>query len=409
MFHQLLFIHLYRPFLKYTKSTSPLPQHVSPRRICTQAASAISKLLRIYKRTYGLRQICNIAVYIVHSACTIHLLNLPDKNAKRDLVHGLRNLEEIAEGWLCARRTLRILDITASKWRIELPEEAVAVFERAYAKWGSWGAWDHGSSPATSEESPTIGKSTISSTAYAGHSRERDFSTSIEHRQHRQQQQYESQPPATSVPFASTAPAFQQPLFSNVSHLYSAGPDRRSFSSYAQQPPQASLPEQSYVRPESGIVFPQSAALQQSQQQDMWSAGQDLPCNNSNSSNSPATVTGTPPMPIFNGIAGNTMEESQEWLLQDQSALALGLENWGEGWAGNHFGMGIDMVSPSQPQHTTSASMPPPSGRTTANLQQIPGGTWNDQDWVRFHTTLTSNIDCMMYKDLFSFFEHDIE
>ena len=98
MFFQLLFIHLFRPFLKYTQSTSPLPQSVSPRKLCTQAAAMISKLMRLYKRSHGLRQICNIAVYIVHSACTIHLLNLPDKNARRDIVHGVKHLEEIAEG-----------------------------------------------------------------------------------------------------------------------------------------------------------------------------------------------------------------------------------------------------------------------------------------------------------------------
>src|ERR1700745_775634 len=102
MFNQLLLIHLYRPFLKYTKTHPPLPSHVSPRKICIQAASAISKLMRMYKRTYGLKQICNIVVYIAHTACTIHLLNLPEKNAQRDVIHGLRNLEEMAECWLCA-------------------------------------------------------------------------------------------------------------------------------------------------------------------------------------------------------------------------------------------------------------------------------------------------------------------
>ena len=76
MFFQLLFIHLFRPFLKYTQETSPLPHTVSPRKLCSQAAQSISKLARLYKRSYGLRQICNIAVYILHAACTIHLLNL---------------------------------------------------------------------------------------------------------------------------------------------------------------------------------------------------------------------------------------------------------------------------------------------------------------------------------------------
>ena len=93
--------------------------------------------MRIYKSTYGLKQICNIVVYIDQTACTIHLLNLPEKNAQRDIIHGLKNLEEMAEGWLCARRTLRILDISATKWQVELSFEASALFERTHAKWGS--------------------------------------------------------------------------------------------------------------------------------------------------------------------------------------------------------------------------------------------------------------------------------
>jgi hypothetical protein len=138
MFFQLLYIHLFRPFLKYNPDNSPLPAHVSPRKLCTQAATMISKLLRLYKRSHGLRQICNICVYIAHSACTIHLLNLPDKNAKRDIIHGVKHLEEIAEGWLCARRTLGILSVLAKRWQISLPEEAEVVLTRTDAKFGPW-------------------------------------------------------------------------------------------------------------------------------------------------------------------------------------------------------------------------------------------------------------------------------
>lgn len=134
MFFQLLFIHLFRPFLKYKQATSPLPSHISPRKFLTHAASMISKLLRLYKRTHGLRQICNITVYISHSACTVHLLNLPDKNAARDLVHGLKHLEEIGESWLCARRTLGIIRTVAGRWKIELPEEANKTLQRAQEK-----------------------------------------------------------------------------------------------------------------------------------------------------------------------------------------------------------------------------------------------------------------------------------
>lgn len=138
MFFQLLFIHLFRPFLRYKPPATPLPAHVSPRKLCTQAAGMISKLVRLYKRTHGLRQIVNIAVYILHSACTIHLLNLPEKNAERDIVHGIKHLEEIAESWLCARKTLEILHAVGRRWNIEMPKEAEKVFARAEAKFGHY-------------------------------------------------------------------------------------------------------------------------------------------------------------------------------------------------------------------------------------------------------------------------------
>ncbi len=142
MFFHLQYIHLFRPFLKYAPASSQLPSHVSPRRICTASASAISKLMRLYKKTYNLRQICNIAVYMVHSACTIHMLNLPDKVAKRDIIHGVKHLEEIAEDWLCARRTLCIISVLARKWNVELPEEASAVLQKSDEKYGTFSTSD---------------------------------------------------------------------------------------------------------------------------------------------------------------------------------------------------------------------------------------------------------------------------
>lgn len=171
MFFHLQYIHLFRPFLKYSPATSPLPPHVSPRRMCTANAGAISKLMRLYKKLYNLRQICNIAVYMLHSACTIHILNLPEKTAKRDIIHGVKHLEEIAEDWLCGRRTLSIISVLARKWNVELPEEASHVLQRTDEKWGTFKTSDvpsprshraispsssaaHGVSPKV-EQSPT--------------------------------------------------------------------------------------------------------------------------------------------------------------------------------------------------------------------------------------------------------------
>ncbi|KAG6263126.1 Nitrogen assimilation transcription factor nit-4 [Claviceps purpurea] len=149
MFFHLQYIHLFRPFLKYTPAASPLPAHVSPRRLCTAHAGAISKLMRLYKKMYGLRQICNIAVYMVHSACTIHLLNLPGKSARRDIIHGVKHLEEMADDWPCARRTLAILSVLARKWDCDLPEDAAYVLRGANEKYGLYSTSDV-PSPASS-------------------------------------------------------------------------------------------------------------------------------------------------------------------------------------------------------------------------------------------------------------------
>lgn len=88
------------------------------------------------------------------------------------------------------------------------------------------------------------------------------------------------------------------------------------------------------------MVFHQGNTVQQAQsdaQSDSWNLNQEVPGDHTNNSNSPVAVNGTPPMAVFSGSADNMIEENQDWWLQDQSALALGLENWGEGWAGNQF------------------------------------------------------------------------
>ncbi|KAH6672771.1 fungal-specific transcription factor [Plectosphaerella plurivora] len=169
MFFHLQYIHLFRPFLKYAPATSPLPPHVSPRRICTANAGAISKLMRLYKKTWNLRQICNIAVYMIHSACTIHILNLPEKTAKRDIIHGIKHLEEIAEDWLCARRSLSIISVLGRKWGVDFPEEALGILQRTDEKYGGFNTSDvpspkshFGPSPGSSADiggSPTGGRS----------------------------------------------------------------------------------------------------------------------------------------------------------------------------------------------------------------------------------------------------------
>ena len=319
MFYQLLYIHLYRPFLKYTKSTSPLPPHVSPRKLCTQGASAISKLLRIYKRTYGLHQICNISVYMAHSACTIHLLNLPDKNAQRDIIHGCKHLEEISESWLCARRTLRILDLSAANWNIALPNQASAVLDRTRAKYGSWGSWNQVQSPTSSDEYSIL--------AVRPASREPPISI-----------------PTPGQIRMSTCCADPHPT-TNLVEAPNSGEPPQSVSYCNTYPTRYSSPPacicDSNAQPLDGDAprprVPCILYTQRDQPQQVIDV-EDLPQQHipRTQPNISAPNMGQPiPMPSSYDDGGSLVRESQDWWLKDQSALALGLNNWVDDWSGN--------------------------------------------------------------------------
>ena len=277
MFFQLLFIHLFRPFLKYNQTTSPLPANVSPRKICTHAAATISKLLRLYKRNYGLRQICNIAVYIAHSACTIHLLNLPEKNARRDIIHGVKHLEEIAESWLCARRTLHILNVLARRWKVSLPEEAAAVLTRADAKFG----FIHlhtAESPKSDASSPMTfqGITPVPSTTGSMNS------------------EITYKPPINGT-YKEAAPKLEDSCATDVT-----------------QDPFAMIPDLSNSTRSQNFSIPKI-------QRDLWKQDQ--------AQRSAARQARTSPSVLFGGV-DSLIEESQDWWLKDQSSLAVGFDNW---------------------------------------------------------------------------------
>ena len=279
MFFQLLFIHLFRPFLKYTQATSPLPHTVSPRKLCTQAAAMISKLLRLYKRSHGLRQICNIAVYIAHSACTIHLLNLPDKNARRDIIHGVKHLEEIAEGWLGARRTLSILAVLARKWNIELPEEAETVLARTDAKYGSYTG--DISSPS-SEQNRAMG-TVINSTLQVA------------------QQGWQRQPASVST---------QPGLYANDAVTGLETMVRPQTSDTVQNVPYVDV---DHVRAQ------QYAQALPNQQQ--------TPNRHRPSRSLQSRPVGNSPGGMFGGVE-QLLRDSSDWTYRDQAQLATGFENW---------------------------------------------------------------------------------
>lgn len=308
MFFQLLYIHLFRPFLKYNPDNSPLPPNVSPRKHCTQAAAMISKLLRLYKRSHGLRQVCNICVYIAHSACTIHLLNLPEKSAKRDIIHGIKHLEEIAEGWLCARRTLGILSVLAKRWKVELPEEAAAVLARTDEKFGPW---NEVSTPKAVRAEPVLLQDAQPT------SPTQKFSPSLH-------------PYSMSIADVAT-PSLSSRTPGPTSSAAAA------FVSLPQNSASASYAYSSYTRDPSSIP-PTDLTHTRLQRHPSDPANHHTPNHSAHTPATPASTqarqsldgmssAGASPSQLFGGV-DQLIREGQDWIFRDQTQLASGFDNW---------------------------------------------------------------------------------
>lgn len=237
--------------------------------------------MRLYKRTYGLRQICNIAVYFLHSACTLHLLNLPEKSAKRDIVHGLKHLEEIAEDWLCARRTLSILSALARKWVVELPEEAIVVLARTDSRFGYFSTADVPESRSPSRSPKAVHKRPIA--AHQSGIAERFTAPS----------------PSMEVAMAKS---------NQANHLTAASQEPKSNGAMA-MPADSTVSTMNSYEPATSQDFTNPEPLTPLQTaQSTYVPGQASPSN------------------MFGGI--EAFAETQDWWLRDQASLALGFDNW---------------------------------------------------------------------------------
>ncbi|ESZ97715.1 fungal specific transcription factor domain-containing protein [Sclerotinia borealis F-4128] len=374
MFFHLLYIHLFRPFLKYNPSTSPLPTHVSPRKLCTQAAGSISKLMRLYKRIYGLRQICNIAVYIVHSACTIHLLSLPEKTSKRDIIHGVKHLEEIAEDWLCARRTLSILSVLARKWNIDLPPEASAVFSRTDSRFGTFSTADLPSPKAE------LIVTTPSSTSSPINFQAVPHSQPLIRGQSQLQQSLYSYPIDTKSPLTNSLMHDMSPQ----SSLNGPQPDHSDPITYPINASGITTSNPLHMSPVS--AYPMYANPAQSFSPSITNAP-------NTSSNSPLVSVNrqVSPSTLFGGV--EQLVQSQDWWLRDQANLVMGFGNWigggynvgghGHGHSHSHSLSGDLGAGSGDPFYHNSNSNPN-AGNGNDNGNEGAGGTnsgFGDDGW----------------------------
>jgi hypothetical protein len=330
--------------------------------------------MRLYKRTYGLRQICNIAVYIVHSACTIHLLQLPEKTAKRDIIHGVKHLEEIAEDWLCARRTLSILSVLGRKWKIDLPEEAATVLARTDAKYGYFSTADV---PSPKHELVVVTPPSTTSSPPRAPQPPPQTQNRVTNQNQLQQSLYSYQPDARKLGsnlISVSRPQMQNtiPVQSQQNQAIINGGNGIDSMNTIPAPPLSSVP---YPRHPYTNTNPSSRSA--------MTPSTDLPRTNSGVP-SEASGMGTrqvSPNTMFGGV--DALVESQDWWLRDQASLAIGFDNWmgngvgdmGDG--GNGMNGALD-VGELDPMAGVGAGfyIPPSNGRGNNGF--------GDDDWTTY-------------------------
>ena len=116
MHYHFAILLLFRPFIKLEIVGS----HSAPRDICTQAADAISALVKSYNQLYSLRRTPSFVPYFVLTSSITHLVTLGNSNSNPDKIRqGLADLEELTDCHAFAVRALEILRYLVRHWEIK--------------------------------------------------------------------------------------------------------------------------------------------------------------------------------------------------------------------------------------------------------------------------------------------------
>lgn len=113
-------IHLFRPFLRvsFVQNTKP------PREICTEAAIAVSELMKLYSRTYSMRRAYFVIVHSAMSAAIIHLVNISGQNSSTTMAVEaadylsdiIRMLHEMHPTYPIMAQYFKVIRGLVSKW-----------------------------------------------------------------------------------------------------------------------------------------------------------------------------------------------------------------------------------------------------------------------------------------------------
>ena len=117
MYYHYAILLLFRPFIKLDIVSSG----VSPRDVCSQAASAISTLVNSYSQLYTLRRTPSFVPYFVLTSSIAHIVTLGNaREGPEKLKQGIADLKEMTGCHGFAIRALDILRYLISHWNVDV-------------------------------------------------------------------------------------------------------------------------------------------------------------------------------------------------------------------------------------------------------------------------------------------------
>jgi len=119
LYYHFAILMLFRPFVRLRIIASD----VSPRQVCTQAADAISAIIRSYSNLYTLQRTPSFVPYVVLSSGIFHLAVLQDDMSsaynKGQLIQNISDLKEMSSCHGFATQALDILRFLAQLWEVD--------------------------------------------------------------------------------------------------------------------------------------------------------------------------------------------------------------------------------------------------------------------------------------------------
>ncbi|KAE8445252.1 hypothetical protein EG329_013624 [Mollisiaceae sp. DMI_Dod_QoI] len=123
LFYHSATLLLFQPFINLKLLTSA----VLPREVCTQAADAITGLVKSYSDLYTLRRTPSFVPFFVLQSSIIHLLGLKhnpsDTSVRQKFSQGISGLKEMARCHGFALRAIDVVQYFARHWKVDVDDE----------------------------------------------------------------------------------------------------------------------------------------------------------------------------------------------------------------------------------------------------------------------------------------------